>query len=357
MENTNRFRIPLPANPLARWGTAAAFGAVAGLGIWQSVVVTNPNEVTMILTGGAPSGFAPVGLSLKIPFLQSTFSKTTSVQELQVPKSSIGLQNGTMTAEGLESSIFIRFNGTFEERQKTLELVRANMPDLEERVKSLAEGSLREVVRLAALPAEDISDGQTVTVQPAVRGAINFMDSAAIGDAVAAKVQNDINSIIPGSVIEAQGTDAERSAPRIEVVQVRIGNWEWDASYTNRRQIVADARSNAEAARYKKAEAERSAEAAVAAAEGNKKAAILAAEGQAEGIRLVATAEADGLKARIEAAGGSETLIQQTLAEKWQGVTPSVVGGENVIVDGRYAPGVKFSDVTPVTAVPSVGMP
>jgi len=313
-------------------------GAVAVVS--DGIVITAPDEVKMILTLGDPERFAPQGPSLKIPFIQSTFSATTSLEEYPVPQSSVGLQNGTITAEGIVSSAFIQFNGTREEREETLTLIRENMPDYEARITSLAESALRDTVRQTYIASADPDEEQTVTSRG--ENVIDFMDSEAVGQRVAERLQSDINNVILGTVTVGEGEYAEER-PRVEIQAYRVGNFDFDSDYLARRDQVANARAQAEAARFEVAQAERTATATEARAEGDKNAAIFRAEGEAQGILLRANAEAQGLRERVDAAGGAEALRQQTLAEAWDGRTPQVIGGEGVIVDGRFAPG---ADVT-----------
>jgi regulator of protease activity HflC (stomatin/prohibitin superfamily) len=322
-------------------------GLAAVAVVSDGIVITAPDEVKMILTLGDPERFAPQGPSLKIPFIQSTFSATTSLEEYPVPQSSVGLQNGTITAEGIVSSAFIQFNGTREEREETLTLIRENMPDYEARITSLAESALRDTVRQTYIASAGSDEEQTVTRRGV--NVIDFMDTEAVGQRVAERLQSDIDSVILGSVTIGEGEFA-MEVPRVEVQAYRIGNFDFDQDYLARRDQVADARATAEAARFQEAGAERTANAAAAVADGERRATILRAEGDAEGIELRALAEANGLRERVDAAGGAEALRQQTLAEAWDGRTTQVIGGEGVIVDGRLAPG---ADVTaPIAGVP-----
>ena len=244
--------------------------------------------------------------------------------------------------------MFLQFNGTREEREQTLAQLRARMPDYEARITSLAEGALRDVVRLTIIASEDEDEGQTVTSQ--VRsGALNFLDSETVGDRVAERVQRSIDAVIPGTVIVGEGDTAEE-LPRLQIAEYRIGNFEFDSDYLSRRQTIADSRAAAEAARYQESEAERVANAAEARADGVRRAAIKEAEGEAEAIRLRAIEEIARLRGLVEAAGGPEALREQTLAERWNGETPDVVGGEGVIVDGRFAPGTDV--VAPLATTP-----
>ncbi len=329
----------------------AKIGALSILGLggvtvaFDGVVITGPDEVNMVLTAGSPTRFAPEGLSLKIPFYQTTFGATTSFQEYTVPQSSVGLQNGTVTAEDMKSSIFLQFNGTREEREETLTVMRSRMPDYEARITSLAEGALRDVVRLTIIASEDEDETQTVTSQ--IRsGALNFLDSERVGDRIAAKVQASIDAVIPGTVMVG-----DREVPRLEIAEYRIGNYEFDDDYLSRRKTIADSRAKAEAARYEQSEKERRADAAEAEADGVRRAKIQEATGEAESIRLRAEQEIARLRGLVEAAGGPEALREQTLAERWNGQSPQVIGGEGVIVDGRFAPGADV--IAPLAAKPA----
>ena len=203
------------------------------------------------------------------------------------------------------------------------------MPEYEDRIKKLGEAALRDVIRLTIVASSEEGEEQEATQPTADQ--INFLDTNAVSKAVAGKLQESINSIISGTI-----TVGDKEIPKIEVVEFRIGDFKFDKDYTERRKKIADARAGAEAARFEKAEAERKADAIKARA-----------VGEADAIRLIGTAEAHSLKARVEAAGGANQLRAQTLAEKWNGETPKVVGGENVIVDSRFAPGT--STVVPVT--------
>lgn len=339
------------STPVKAGAAGAAFLASVTV-IADGIVITRPNEIKMIMTTGEPSGFAPEGLSFKFPLVQSVFTAKTSLTEYTVPPSNIALQNGTVVAENLQSSVFIRFNGTREEREETLAMIRRDMPDYESQIKSLAEGALRDVVRLTIIASENEDETQTVT-STSRSGAINFLDTQRVGDVVASNLQKSINSILPvivNTIEKEDGTKETVAYPRLEVSEYRIGNFDFDSDYDTRRDRIANARANAEAARYEEAEAIRKGNAVAATAEGDKRAEISRAEGQAQGIALRKAAEAEGLRALVEAAGGAEALREQTLAEKWNGQTPNVVGGEGVIVDGRFAPGAK--DVVPALPAP-----
>lgn len=323
--------------------------AGAGLGglftlavLADSIVITSPNETKMLLTTGSPSGFTSPGLSFKMPIIQSLYSVTTSLEELTVPESSIALQNGTITAENIESSAFIRFNGSREEIEDTVTLLREFMPAYEDRIEQLAEAALRDVVRLTIVASAEEGEVQEVTQLRA--GQINFLDSEAVGEEVTRRLQEDISSIIPGEV-----RVGEQVLPIIEVAEFRIGNFNFDQDYIARRQQIADSRAQAEAARFREAEAERTADAAIARANGEAEAVRIIAEADADAILLRALAEAEGIEARVAAAGGAAELREQTLAERWNGVTPHVIGGDSVIVDSRFAPGTA-DVIAPVTA-------
>ena len=328
----------------AKWagiGLAAVFGIAV---VSDGMVNTAPDQVRMVLRFGDPVRYTDQGLSFKIPLIETLYTQTTSLQEYEIPTSSIALQNGTVTAEQVQSSAFIQFNGTREEREATLAQMRERMPDFEERISSLAEAALRDTVRLTIIASTDEEEEQSVT-SPVRSGAINFLDSETVGRRVRDRLQSSLSAIIPGTV-EVGGV----TVPRLQVTEYRIGNFEFDRDYLDRRRSIADARANAESARFQEAQAERIANAAIRQAEGEKQAEILRAQGAAEGIRLRALAEAEGLEARVEAAGGADALRAQTLAEAWNGETPDVVGGEGVIVDGRFAPG---TDITaPIAGAP-----
>jgi regulator of protease activity HflC (stomatin/prohibitin superfamily) len=317
----------------------AAFATlVGGIAISDSIVFTTPEYTTMVLTAGKPSRFAPVGPSLKIPFWETTYPVKTSLHPVDLDRANIALQNGTVTAEGMESTIFMQINGTIEEREQTISLLREKMPDYEARIKALAETALRNVVRLTVVASEESGEKQEVTATK-IGDRLNFLDTKALGTEVIRTVQEEIDAIVPGTVLHG-----ETQVPRIQITDFRLGQFDFDHDYQSRRKTIADSRAAAEAARYKKAEAERKAEAAAAEADGARRAAVLQAEGEAAGITLKTSAEAQGLEKRVKAAGGADKLREQTLAEKWDGRAPQVVGGSGVIVDGRFAPGVK--DVT-----------
>ena len=93
-----------------KWG--AGGGLVAAFLLSQTLVITDPNETRMIMSAGKPDGFTSIGLDWKLPIYQSTFDVITSLEEITIPESSIALQNGTITAESIKSSAFVRFNGT-----------------------------------------------------------------------------------------------------------------------------------------------------------------------------------------------------------------------------------------------------
>jgi len=307
--------------------------------------VTQPDEVRMLLRLGDPVGFTEQGFGLKRPLTDRTFSVQTSLQELELPASSVALQNGTITAENIQSSVFIKLNGTRAEMEETVAMMRQNIPAYETQIISLAEGELRDTVRLTSVASAEFGENQEVTQINVEAGEINFLDTDAVGDRVAEKLQGIISGFVPGTV-----EVGDKTLPRLEISEFRIGNFEFDADYLARRETVADSRALAEAARFKEAEAERIADATAAQAEGDKRAAILRAEGDAQATVLRGTAEATALQLRVEAAGGAESLREQTLAESWNGETPRVVGGTDVIVDDRYAPGVNGAAAPSLTA-------
>lgn len=325
----------------------AALASLVSLGVVaDGMVFTSPNETKLVLTAGKPERFAPEGISFKIPFYQSVYGVTTSVRELGLSPASIALQNGTVTAENLESSVFIQLNGTRAERERTVSLLRERMPDYEERIRTLAETELRNIVRLTVIASEDAGEVQQVT-STRDGAQINFLDTKRVSEQITKKLQEQLSSIIPGTV-EMAG----KQVPAIEVTEFRIGDFKFDEDYLSRRKNIADARANAEAARFEKAEAERKAEARAAQAEGERRATVTTAQGEAEATKLRKNADAEGLKALVEAAGGPDKLREQTLADKWDGKTPQVVGGSGVIVDGRFAPGVQ-KDITAPLSGPS----
>lgn len=262
------------------------------------MVFTSPNETKLVLTAGKPERFAPEGISFKIPFYQSVYGVTTSVRELGLSPASIALQNGTVTAENLESSVFIQLNGTRAERERTVSLLRERMPDYEERIRTLAETELRNIVRLTVIASEDAGEVQQVT-STRDGAQINFLDTKRVSEQITKKLQEQLSSIIPGTV-EMAG----KQVPAIEVTEFRIGDFKFDEDYLSRRKNIADARANAEAARFEKAEAERKAEARAAQAEGERRATVTTAQGEAEATKLRKNADAEGLKALVEAAGG-----------------------------------------------------
>lgn len=317
---------------------AALATLVGGATLVDGVVFTTPEHTTLVLTAGKPDRFAPVGPSLKIPFWERTYKVKTSVSDVPLDEANIALQNGTVTAEHLQSTTRIQINGTLAEREQTVTMLREKMPDFQARIKAFSEKALRDVVRLTVVASEDSQESQEVT---SVKNGnhMNFLDTKSVGAEVARIVQDQINSIIPGTV--KQG---DKDVPRLEVTEFQIGQFEFDKDYLSRRQKIADSRAKAEAARFEKAEAERKAEARAAQAEGERRATVAQAQGDAEATKLRKGAEAEGLSGLVKAAGGPDKLREQTLAEKWDGKAPQVVGGSGVIVDGRFAPGVK--DVT-----------
>lgn len=253
---------------LNKGATAAAALAtlVGGATLVDGVVFTTPEHTTLVLTAGKPDRFAPVGPSLKIPFWERTYKVKTSVSDVPLDEANIALQNGTVTAEHLQSTTRIQINGTLAEREQTVTMLREKMPDFQARIKAFSEKALRDVVRLTVVASEDSQESQEVT---SVKNGnhMNFLDTKSVGAEVARIVQDQINSIIPGSV--KQG---DKDVPRLEVTEFQIGQFEFDKDYLSRRQKIADSRAKAEAARFEKAEAERKAEARAAQAEGERRA-------------------------------------------------------------------------------------
>ncbi len=317
---------------------AIAWAGAVGVGLLvaaDGITMTGENEAKLITTGGEISGVANTGFGMKWPLYQGVYSLRTDVREINPEPTSAALQNGAITAQNIESGAFIRLNGTQEEREETVAQIYRNMNDFDDRVQSLAEKALRDVVRQTVVASADEGEEQEVT--STAPGRLDFLNSEAVGEAVQRRLQREIDNIISREINIGTEENPEM-VPAIEVTAFRVGNFEWDDKYETRRDQIAQSRAAAEQARFKEAEAERNADAERAEAAGDRDAAITRAAGQADAIRQVGDAEAAAISARIEASGGAEQLVEIIRAERWNGWEDlQVLAGEGAqtIVDAR----------------------
>lgn len=327
-------RLPIPKLPKSKLLKTSIAG-IALITAFNAVTMTGENEVKLTTAGGKITGTTSLGFGVKIPFYETTYGLKTDAREIKPEDTSASLQNGAITAKNIKSSAFVRLNGTREQQEETVKLIYKKMKDFDSRVKSLAEKSLRDVVRQTIVASADSDEKQEVTAENNDR--LDFLDSAAIGEAVKTKLQNEINNIVKRKI--NIGTDENpEMVDAIEVTSFKVGNFEWDEKYETRRDDIAQARARAEQARFKKAEEERNADAARAAADGRRDAAKKEADGQEYAIRRLGEAEADAITKRINAAGGAEELVKIIRAERWNGWEDLQVlagGDAQTIVDAR----------------------
>ena len=307
-------------------GIAGVFALVTAA---KTVVITPPNEAKLITRFGDPVRGAPSGLSTKIPWVEGAYTQQTDARVVKAKSADIALQNGTITAENTEAAAIIRFNGTREERNQTLEILIENARDVDAVIQQYLDKALRDVVRTTVVATDDNAQlgapgtsndqgdaklAETVDTE----GRLDFMNSEAVGAEVAELLQSGINKLVPSTV-----TVFDEELPRIEVLEVKLGDFDFDVDYQTRRDKIANARAEAIQAGYDRVTAEEQAAAAISAA-----------GGQAGALELVSIKQAEAIEREAAAAGGAGNLVAYKQAEKWNGELPETV----VTGDGAALP-------------------
>lgn len=322
----------------------SAFALAAGVGI-SALQSTPEHTVNLVTQGGKVVGALAVGYDFKIPVLQNLYPMRTDLIEIEPAPPSIALQNGTITATNIQSSAFLRINGTRAQQEETVKEIYSKMSNFESRVASLTDKALRDVIRGSVIPTSSDSMTGEKAEKIGTEGKPNFLDSVLIGQLVADHLQGSLNATIPGKI--NVGTDAKPDwQDRIIVTQVKIGNFDWNPEYKTKRNEIQSARADAERAGFKEQENIRLANGEREKARGEKDAAILRGEGaskarelalaaEATGVLAMKNAEAEGLSNQVKAAGGVDKLREIILAQQWNGSNAVITGAGTSILDAR----------------------
>jgi regulator of protease activity HflC (stomatin/prohibitin superfamily) len=276
------------------------FGVLAFLSVIlfsMSYFTVQPNESVVVTRFGQISYVADSGLHFKLPFVNSTETFLTDIQEVHPINPSTGYPTGVNTYTIDNQEVDVTFNVFYRIPAANVSFVYTNVRDYRDRLYVMTIDRLKS--QMGKVNVSSVAEK---------RGELR--------DLIKATLQNDAKSL------------------GVEVTDFQLSDMQYTESYRNAISQAATAKAGVEAKEYAKQQAQKDAETAAIQAEGAANAVratakgaadarILQATAEAKAIEIQGAAQATAIKAQADALSANPRLVDLHKADRWDGKLPT----------------------------------